>query len=710
MLEYALRQERTKFLNLQQQISASKESPTTPNTSADAADKPPENSDGPKESVITAAASSSTNALTKANGSSAPLPQSSQPSTVSSSQTNLFQTSSNGYGNLILQAGGTLLNYSKGFGHARSREILKNYLREVGYLLASTGATATLQSSAQMLRGSIPFSLDESNAASSSGSIQQLKTPADQQQSRIASVEHSQRSQQAASASSGTSHQTREAGRLRADSNSGNASQRLRQQQSGLPVSRGPTDSGSNVPRENSDTPPSLLTGKTPNGKISALKSSGATSSQEGSGKIKPEADGGAANGTTGFAASGSDKRQTILYGGNFRSSADGNEESPRRSVSTLSSGSETAESGASSASSSNAEDDIHAQETFGKANAEKINKMVSKWEATSSSKSHSPKKKQTGGLATVDGNAIASLSLNDEDVDEQAASKRNSQTSDRRLWRPRTTLRSHLDSVRGLAFHPNENALLSCSEDRTIKLTGIDTRRAHVDLEPVFTFRGHHGPVTSVAFSSDANICFSGSADATVRAWKVPSLRRETYGPYDPATKVHTFVGHSDIVWDIKTHPNQPVLCSASSDGSVKLWDTREGHMSLKTTLCFAGADDGSDDAEDVAENESESQEGAKEEKKRKKPGSLRNPTSLDWVHTDLTKLAVSYQCAVVKIFDIETTKVVLELASNETFDGTSNTQINKVACHPTMPLLITAHEDRHIRFFDLTTGEQSC
>ena len=30
----------------------------------------------------------------------------------------------------------------------------------------------------------------------------------------------------------------------------------------------------------------------------------------------------------------------------------------------------------------------------------------------------------------------------------------------------------------------------------------------------------------------------------------------------------------------------------------------------------------------------------------------------------------------------------------------------INKVLSHPTLPLTITAHEDRHIRFYDNNTG----
>lgn len=37
---------------------------------------------------------------------------------------------------------------------------------------------------------------------------------------------------------------------------------------------------------------------------------------------------------------------------------------------------------------------------------------------------------------------------------------------------------------------------------------------------------------------------------------------------------------------------------------------------------------------------------------------------------------------------------------------DGTTGTQVNCIVTHPTLPLLISAHEDGYIRLFDLNTG----
>ena len=43
----------------------------------------------------------------------------------------------------------------------------------------------------------------------------------------------------------------------------------------------------------------------------------------------------------------------------------------------------------------------------------------------------------------------------------------------------------------------------------------------------------------------------------------------------------------------------------------------------------------------------------------------------------------------------------------SKSILDGTAATQVNQIVSHPTMSLLVTAHEDKFIRIFDFTTGK---
>lgn len=43
-----------------------------------------------------------------------------------------------------------------------------------------------------------------------------------------------------------------------------------------------------------------------------------------------------------------------------------------------------------------------------------------------------------------------------------------------RKTWNPKYTLRSHFDGVRALAFHPVEPCLVTVSEDHTLKLWNL--------------------------------------------------------------------------------------------------------------------------------------------------------------------------------------------------------------------------------------------
>jgi WD40 repeat protein len=43
--------------------------------------------------------------------------------------------------------------------------------------------------------------------------------------------------------------------------------------------------------------------------------------------------------------------------------------------------------------------------------------------------------------------------------------------------WKIRFTLRSHLDSVRAMQFHPFEPVLITASEDSTLKMWSLDEK-----------------------------------------------------------------------------------------------------------------------------------------------------------------------------------------------------------------------------------------
>ncbi|XP_025103841.1 striatin-3-like isoform X6 [Pomacea canaliculata] len=248
-----------------------------------------------------------------------------------------------------------------------------------------------------------------------------------------------------------------------------------------------------------------------------------------------------------------------------------------------------------------------------------------------------------------------------------------------RKTWNAKYTLRSHFDGVRALAFHPVEPVLLTASEDNTLKLWNLQKtvpakKAASLDVEPVYTFRAHVGPVLSLAVSATGEQCFSGGVDATIRCWNIPSSNIDPYDSFDPSVLQSTLVAHTDAVWGLSIHSSKMQLLSCSSDGTVRLWSPGAKSPLLNTFTV-------------------DTESGV--------------PVSVDFVRCDPTQLVASYSSSNTYIFDMETGKQVLTLDTRQNCDTSGSNQINRVINHPTMPITITAHEDRHIRFFDNNTGK---
>lgn len=68
---------------------------------------------------------------------------------------------------------------------------------------------------------------------------------------------------------------------------------------------------------------------------------------------------------------------------------------------------------------------------------------------------------------------------------------------------------------------------------------------------------------------------------------------------------------------------------------------------------------------------------------------------------------MVASFNAGSTVIYDLETSQSVVMFSSQVESGVQSNNHINKVVSHPTLPVTITAHEDRHIKFFDNKTGK---
>uniref|UniRef100_A0A8C1LMF2 Striatin, calmodulin binding protein n=1 Tax=Cyprinus carpio TaxID=7962 RepID=A0A8C1LMF2_CYPCA len=254
-----------------------------------------------------------------------------------------------------------------------------------------------------------------------------------------------------------------------------------------------------------------------------------------------------------------------------------------------------------------------------------------------------------------------------------------NNKDALRKTWNPKFTLRNHFDSIRGLAFHPIEPVLITASEDHTLKMWNLQKtapakKCAALDVEPIYTFRAHRGPVLCVVMSSSGEQCFSGGLDASIQCWNTPSPNIDPYDSYEPSVLRGALSGHTDAVWGLVYSSAHHRLLSCSADGTVRLWSA-------------------ADTAPAIAVFNEDKELGV--------------PSSVDLVCSDPAHMVTAFTNGRMGIFNMETRQLVLELESQAAGEPDAPCQINKVLSHPTLPITITAQEDRHIRFYDNNTGD---
>nr|KAJ3423236.1 Transcription initiation factor TFIID subunit 5 [Polyrhizophydium stewartii] len=126
---------------------------------------------------------------------------------------------------------------------------------------------------------------------------------------------------------------------------------------------------------------------------------------------------------------------------------------------------------------------------------------------------------------------------------------------------RPSSNLIGHSGPVFGLDFNSNGSYLLSCSEDRTIRLWSTHTKTNLV------VYKGHNYPVFDVSFGPHDVYFASASYDRTARLWSCDHL-----------FPLRVFVGHLADVDTVRFHPNSNYILTGSSDRTCRLWDVQKG------------------------------------------------------------------------------------------------------------------------------------
>lgn len=173
---------------------------------------------------------------------------------------------------------------------------------------------------------------------------------------------------------------------------------------------------------------------------------------------------------------------------------------------------------------------------------------------------------------------------------------------------------------------------------------------RPTTEVEPQLTLRGHSAAITRLIHAPSKGLLYSASLDSSIRVWALPAPSHTTYAPYDDTRARGELVGHTDAVWDLALVRDESTLISCGAEGAVKVWDVSgpSGGGSLKLTWGWGGLENPDDLPEETDA-----------------PGA----TSVEAIKVDLKKVAVAYQNAMVKIFDIESGKELSRLQSDVSY-----------------------------------------
>jgi len=125
----------------------------------------------------------------------------------------------------------------------------------------------------------------------------------------------------------------------------------------------------------------------------------------------------------------------------------------------------------------------------------------------------------------------------------------------------PLQVFTGHTGDVTQVAFSPDDQTILTGSDDNSARLFDIETGKQ------LQVFSGHTDKLNDIAFSPDGKWVLTGSSDQTARLW-------------DTATgqEIRTFAGHTNIVITVAFLPDGKQILTGSEDGTMRLWDAQTG------------------------------------------------------------------------------------------------------------------------------------
>ncbi|KAF8343107.1 coatomer WD associated region-domain-containing protein [Cantharellus anzutake] len=227
------------------------------------------------------------------------------------------------------------------------------------------------------------------------------------------------------------------------------------------------------------------------------------------------------------------------------------------------------------------------------------------------------------------------------------------------------TKFESKSNRVKGLAFHPARPLLAASLHNGSVQLWNYQMGTL------VDRFEEHDGPVRGVAFHPTRPLLVTGGDDYKIKVWDIrPQNRRCLF----------TLHGHMDYVRTVQFHHEMPWILSASDDQTIRIWNSTSrtcitmltGHSHYIMSAQFHPK-------EDLVVSASQDQ------------------TIRVWDISGLRKAGgpSSHQNNFDTFDTIGTVKYVLE---------GHDRGVNYATFHPTLPLIVSAGDDRQVKLWRMS------